>query len=372
MLTVDNAHAYLLDQGLISAGAVTEGDIEISSATRRNSNLQVTSSGGSNYLIKQPSDRQSEATHTLRREALFYAYCQEEPAVSRVESLLARLIYVDYEQAVLVLELLRHAVPLSRHYDQSTPTEFPVATAGAIGRALGLIHRTFQAPEVLGSPQLGFLEQGTPWVLQVHRPTPHLLADLSAANLELVRVLQADPDVGAQLDELRLAWQPQTVIHGDVRMDNFLVVPASDGAAGSVLYLVDWELVQVGDPAWDVAGALHDFVVLWVLSMPNDAPLSELVAAARHPFSVMRPAIAALWRNYCQVQGLTPGPSRSLLERTVRFSAARVIQAACEMAAYFPIMPPPAVLLLQIGVNLLADPEIGQRKFYGLGAEEAP
>ena len=51
------------------------------------------------------------------------------------------------------------------------------------------------------------------------------------------------------------------------------------------LWIVDWEAVGFGDPAWDVAGALQDFLVYWVFSMPMSHELTpeQMIAQARVP-----------------------------------------------------------------------------------------
>jgi hypothetical protein len=43
-----------------------------------------------------------------------------------------------------------------------------------------------------------------------------------------------------------------------------------------------------------------------------------------------------------------------------------MIQSAYEMSHGSPALPPPAVILLQIGSNILDDPELAQVQLYGL------
>lgn len=372
MLTVDNAGSYLRAQGLITANAAVDGDLDIMSATRRNRNLQVTTRSQGNFLIKQPNDRQTIAVDTLRREALFYVFCQNEPMTGSVRPLLPRLIRADLSEALLILELLREAKPLWRYYEESSAAVFPRAPAAAVGRALAAVHQTFETPEMLAHPGLAFLEAKAPWALGIHRPNPEVLTYMSSAQISLTRILQSQPEVRHELDELRKAWQPQAVIHGDVKMDNFILVPTGTADQEPALYLVDWEMVQLGDPAWDLGGAFHDFVYFWVLSMDHDVPLREMAAGARYPLSAMRPAIHALWSAYCQRKGLTVAEGSALLRRTVRYSAARVIQTAYEMARHFPVIPAPSVLMLQVGVNLLKGPARGLSDLYGLTEEGDP
>ncbi len=202
-----------------------------------------------------------------------------------------------------------------------------------------------------------------------------MLASLSPAGLRVFQILRSEPDVGDSLERLSLRWQSETVIHGDIKFDNILAGPPREGReAGDVgVWIVDWEFVQIGDPAWDVAAALHDDVVFWTSSMPQDPTLSaeERIEQARHPLEVVKRATRALWEGYLQAAGLDHGGSEAadLLGRAVAFSAARLILAAHELSLEQEDISVQAVLLLQIGMNLLADPESGQTNLYGIPSE---
>ncbi len=169
-------------------------------------------------------------------------------------------------------------------------------------------------------------------------------------------------------------WREETVIHGDIKADNILVASTHEGqsVASASIWLVDWEFVHRGDPAWDLASALHDFVMLWIGSMPLKPELAveEMIGRAKYPLSALRPAIRALWEGYSQTASCHAGAGGSsaleLLERAVAFSAARLIQAAHELSLEREVLPTQAVLLLQLGANLLADTCRGRLGFYGL------
>ena len=56
-------------------------------------------------------------------------------------------------------------------------------------------------------------------------------------------------------------------------------------------------MVGIGDPAWDLAGALQDFLVFWVssMSLSDELTADEMVAKARIPLTALRSAARALW-----------------------------------------------------------------------------
>lgn len=365
-VTVDTAPAFLHALGLVSGEAIVEGQLDIISATRRNRNLRVTQTTGPSYLMKQPSEPGADAVHTLRQEAQFYAYCWAAPRGEPLRAILPRLLHADLSRPLLILELLPDATPLWQRYERSRPEAFPAGAAALVGKALGRVHQAFQGAGPAGSQDLSWLGRELPWSFRLHRPRIESLASMSAANREMVQRMQHDPDLFRRLDEMGALWQGETLIHGDVKMDNCLTLP---GEGEERLVLVDWELVQWGDPAWDVAGALNDFLFFWVLSMPHDQPLEEMVAKARFPLPVLQPAVQALWRAYRDTRALRGEEAAALLERAVRFAAVRVLQTAYEIAGHFSVLPVPSVLLFQAAINLLLDPASGREELFGLEAD---
>jgi hypothetical protein len=134
------------------------------------------------------------------------------------------------------------------------------------------------------------------------------------------------------------------------------------------LWIGDWELVQYGDPAWDLAGALQNFLVFWVSTMPlsDEFTPEERIAQAGVPLADLRRAVRALWAGYRQAAALDEAERNNVLSRTVAFSAARLIQSAFEFADEAEVLPGQAVILLQISANLLDEPERGQLELYGI------
>ena len=366
MLNIDNAALYLLERGLVTVGSILEGELAIVNVARRNRNLRVERQDGPGYLVKQPDAPSPDGQHTLWREAGFFDLCLREPALAEIREIVPRLLHFDPNGPLLAFELLTAPANLWAHYTAFPAAQFPVETARTLGRALGTVHQTFRPLLAADDPRLRFLPRGAPWVLRVHKPGPELLASISQANYQTLRILQTQPGLSENLDRAGKLWTAETVIHGDVKSDNILVLTPGEGPP--VVRLVDWELVQAGDPAWDVAGALQDFILFWVFSMPINAglPVEEMVAGARFPLAVLQPALRAFWRGYRTAAGLGAAAANAVLARAVPFSAARLIQSAYELAHDSPSLPAHSVLLLQISANLLGDPETGQVELYGL------
>jgi hypothetical protein len=368
MLNVDNTADYLLEHGLISIRSILDDDLTIASAARRNLNLKVTRRESPGFLIKQPEGG-SAFDHTLRCEMAFYSFCEQEPSVAPILRFLPRLVFTDQSRTLLMLELLEQTKPLWDYVRSLETGHLPLETMGAIGHAIGVIHHTFRLPGPAADPRLSWLRRDVPWVMQVHKPGPELLASISPANYETLKILQTQEGLSKSLDALRRQWTPETMIHNDIKADNILV-HEKDPAKIS---LVDWELVQIGDPAWDIAGFLQDVIIFWVSSMSPALPTAEeMVASARYPLALLQSGVRAFWREYRASAEIARADADRLIERAVLFSSARLIQTAYEMAQLSTSLPPTAILLLQISANLLSDPETSQLQLYGLFQEVSP
>ncbi|MFI5459405.1 MAG: phosphotransferase [Isosphaerales bacterium] len=370
MLNVDCVTDFLREHGLIDNSWIIDGSLTIRSAARRNRNLKVEGPRGAGFLIKQPDNSAEGGFDTLRCEAVFHRFCGEEPAVAPITRILPRLLFSDIAEAVLVFELIADAGSLGSRLDAGNDQGLTVPAARALGHALGTVHRVLSLSDWMQDPRLAGLSRALPWAMLLHKPGPALLASLSAANFQTVRILQTDEGLGDRLDRLARQWRPETVIHGDIKLDNILVRPPRQEreTAPVELWIADWETVRIGDPAWDLAGALQDFLVFWVSSMPVSGELTveQMIAEARVPLEALRGAMRALWSGYRAGAGLGPADADGLLLRAVSFSAARLIQSVYEISYEADRLDGHSVVLLQIAANLLAEPELGQVQLYGI------
>ena len=365
-LDVDTTVVYLLESKLVDTTAIVAGDLVVRSALRRNRNLRVEHRQAQGYLLKQPDPGEWGGARTLGTEAGFHRLCQEEPAAAAVAEFVPRLRRHDPAGPLLVFELLVGTENLWQSYSARPASEFPLDITRALGRAVGTVHAAFRSPSLADHPFVTALPSAPPWVLSLHQPTSELLGRLGAAHRQTLRILQSDETLSARLDALRPEWRVETLIHGDLKSDNVLVAEQPGGPPA--VSLVDWEMVQRGDPAWDLAGVLQDFVLFWISRMPLDPKLApeERVAQSETPLAVLQLAIRAFWHGYCQAAAMAAGVTGELQRRAVLFSAARLIQSAYEKARGYDRLPADAVLALQIAANVLDRPAEAAFHLYGL------
>jgi aminoglycoside phosphotransferase (APT) family kinase protein len=235
------------------------------------------------------------------------------------------LIAYDRSEGVLICESPPNARDLADHHARG---RFSCTLAREAGRALARLHAvpTSALDGLADAPQQSSSTH-------LHRPGLETMRTLSGGAVDLTRIIQGSPELCAALDDLFASRSEDSVIHGDVRWDNFLAVRgASRRWAG--LQLIDWELCGVGDPAVDLGCFLGEYLRAWLQSVPIADPrdAARLLSHARLPLRRMRPAARAFWAAYIGHRGATPYELRATLHRSSRFAAVRLLMAALEEA----------------------------------------
>ena len=360
-LTVDTAAPYLLEHDLVTVEAIVDGDLEIIDAGRRNQNLKVIRRHGPSYLVKQPGEGERGTLATLRAEAAFYEYCR---GIDAMRTVLPALRASDRERGLIVLELI-DGRPLWGQFAIAPEAEFLSQAAAPLGSALASVHRTFR--ECTDTPWAAPLFGAQPWVFGVHRPAPEIFAVLSPANLQVIRTIQQSAAITAGLDHLRAIWVADTVIHNDLKGDNVLI---STRDATTRVCIVDWEMAQRGDAAWDVGAMFRDFLGYWLNSVPLSADLSpdDMLAKSSWPLSRLHPAARAFWQAYRASSGIDAAVEGDFLLRSIRSAAARMVQSAYELSLTQQQISNLAVAMLQLAENIFANPQVASLHLFGIPA----
>lgn len=364
LLDVDNAVPYLLERGYLAARDVIDGGVRVTSVSRRNRNLRVTRGDGTGFLVKQAEAVGSEAT--LGCEAAFYRMCAHDDRAAAMRPYAPTMVGVEEADRALFIELIGDAVPLTDLRGRYGDAALLVRLGRAIGLAVGTCHRAFPTLVEHPSRHADRLGRQVPWVLWVHRPGPEILDELSAGNRKTLHILQQRGDLARRLDVLRRGWRVETLIHGDLKADNLLIAGDVDG--DPTVKLVDWELAQLGDPAWDLGALLRDFVLAWIFSMPVGRGIGpeEMIAAAAHPLAGVQVGMRALWVAYLAAAEPRADHVAGLRLRAAGYAGALMIQTAYEHTQRASRLGNHEVLMLQVAANVLADPADAALALFGI------
>jgi aminoglycoside phosphotransferase len=219
-----------------------------------------------------------------------------------------------------------------------------VEWATALGSALTVLHEEGRAAwdEWPGRARSG--------PVGVHRPTPADMHGLSAAAMDALALLQRSASLCAHLDRLCVPPRPETLVHGDVRLENVIA------GEGSGLRLIDWECAGVGEALWDVALFIASCLGAWLSSTPQIPGVSpdRLVDESSLPLAAIRPGLRAFWLAYVQHASLD---TDSALHRCVALAAVRLVQLGVEAALDAEDLRAVPVLHFQLAHNMLERPD---------------
>ena len=149
----------------------------------------------------------------------------------------------------------------------------------------------------------------------------------------------------------------QTLIHGDMKWNNILIVKDKYHDQISKIKIVDWEFSGIGDPAWDIRGVLHDFIGFWLFSLPitGNEDAENLVTSTQCPLDNLKKAIRSFWKEYLNSGEINESESDKLLIRSTRYCAIRLIQKAYELHQSSSQLTNIGIYLIQTGINIVLD-----------------
>jgi hypothetical protein len=167
-----------------------------------------------------------------------------------------RILSRDDKEFLLTFPYLDGARTLQELIDGDESLDGVIPVIEQCGTAIGALH-SIAVEEATPFLSRNAGEQGTaPDPLDLFRHlTPEHYANASGAELELWQLFHHDAELLAGLRswlESHATEPGLTLIHGDLRPDQFLV--SSEGVA-----LIDWEELTVGSPSRDLAGVVGAF-----------------------------------------------------------------------------------------------------------------
>src|SRR5262249_38068356 len=152
------------------------------------------------------------------------------------------------------------------------------------------------------------------------------------------------------LEELRQAWQADTLIHADIKWDNWLAWVDPAASRSPRVKLVDWEFAGLGDPCWDLGAVFADYLSVWLFSIPitGETPPEHFLALARYPLAQMHPAMRAFWQAYVRRRDFAAPTAQHTLLRAVQYGAARLLHKGFEQLQASPQLLGTTVCLVQL------------------------
>lgn len=352
-LTLPRLHLYLLDKGFLDADSLLRGDYLASQMQTRNLIFRVARREAPSLFVKQLISFDASNTYVLQKDATCLWLIKNHPAFAKLAAYVPGYFGFDADRQVLVTEYLAEAINLEEHARQHGGALAP-AVADLLPALLASYHFAL-GDDVLRSRPVQFFPRQVPWVLSLAEPNAAmqqaLLTATQAPNPALAAV-QASPDFCQMLAALHTEWAGNSLIHGDLKWMNVLLLPADDGPR---LNIIDWEIADIGDPLWDAGGLVQSLLAGIIHYDPVVSALSfGLVPGVGLPhLAPAWPAVRHFWEQYVALTGLGPEVAEAALAKVLRYAGARLLQTAIEQNMAWATLQPAPTKLLQASYALL-------------------
>ncbi len=348
-LTDKNILHYLLARGLVTPSAAVDGDVQIIQGERRHRHFRIERQHGPGLFVKQVKQWDPATQACLEREAACYRLAAGDDGFAALREWVPAFRDWDPARRVLSVELFAGAKNFTQYHGQEGTA--PAEIAGEVGTMLGQWHREIRLEP--GDPRLGHLFEGrVPWILVLHRNPAQGFHPQGHGAHYVADTLRRDPTLSQAMEELARRYRPTCLIHGDVKWDNLLVTGDGDGNG---VRIVDWEIADVGDPLWDVAGVFQSYLVFWLLSMPLTSGVApaQIEQQANFPLPEIQPAFRAFWDAYLEARDLAGGDAEAALTTALRYTAARMTQTTYEAGVTYGQAIPQLRYMMQLAQNTL-------------------
>lgn len=351
-ISTENVAEYLISHKILDVESIISGGLTIIDSSRRNRNIRIMENSKKGFLIKQPRLTSIGNITTIKKEALVYLLSQTDPDLFAIHHIVPQITDFDDINNILITELIINSTPLQEHLIRSKGDI--QKEAAILGKMMGQYHSTFSVLKDRQKLKL-INEKSVPPSL-VLRPQPEIFVEINPSRLEFLKLMQRDKDFYKSALEALAEWEPKTIIHSDIKFDNILVFRESD--KNLRLKIVDWEAVSLGDPAWDIACVLQEFIRLWIDFFPSmkSESVNQLISKTDYPLQKLQPSIRAFWGAYVEKNKMPKSQSHKLLLKSVVFSAMRMMQSVYESLASAQIYYQNLTYMIQISFNILKNP----------------
>ena len=202
----------------------------------------------------------------------------------------------------------------------------------------------------------------TPWMFTFLQNAETTMPAMSDGTKQCVAAMRQQPEIVSGLAAMQAGWQQTCLIHGDIKWDNFLTTEEGD-----TLKLIDWELADIGDPSWDVAGVLAAYLQTWIFAqsgVPVVAQGPAQLSSGR--LEDIWPALNSFWHQYAAGMHWTAEQAREQLVRAAYYSSGRLLLTAIEMHIGAPQMFPVLQGVLQQALQILKNPYGCVKEIFGI------
>ncbi|MDX1911951.1 MAG: phosphotransferase [Saprospiraceae bacterium] len=353
-LTIKNVGTFLMEKGLLSPKSIVDGDFMVTQSQNRNAIFRIHIRNGKSLFVKQLVSFDPQNSYFLQKDATCLWLIKNEKTFKSLSEFVPQYYGYDPEKQVLIVEYIPEAKNMEEIYQERKL--LPPELLQQVAKILSAYHFTLDQ-KTLSNRSVQFFMRQLPWTFQFAASSganSHIFDTAQGAN-PVVNYLKQNEEFITLMKHHHKEYQFSTLIHGDIKWVNFILPDINDAAT---LKLIDWELADIGDPLWDVAGIIQSLFTSKILMTAPNAPLQGGNSITEVQMNQTMAEIECLWSAYCRYQGFKEAAKQSGLKKTLQFAGMRLVQTAFEHNVMSPQILPNTIKLLQVSHSLMKGADI--------------
>ncbi|QXP58986.1 phosphotransferase [Olleya sp. HaHaR_3_96] len=317
-MTNNNLISYLINKAFVNANDVITGDFIFHQIISRNSIFKVALGKGNGLFIKQLQNMSAHEIYWMQKDATTHYLFHKSECYRETQKYIPKYHGYDPLSHVLVLDFFKEATDL-----YNLVTKYQVLShqhAEQIADIFISFHKDIEE-EIVNNKSLQFYNREVPFILRLPE-----FADKQNPKEKIFEIIKNDEILREGLSQLYMEWKGNSLIHGDIKLANFLVT--NQGHYEEVK-LIDWETSNIGDPLWDVAGLVQSYLSISIFSQYLN--LNELDTDGKKEISLVeyKSVLRTFWKRYSNYYAWNE-ELENVQMKIMRFTAARLLQTAKE------------------------------------------
>jgi thiamine kinase-like enzyme len=346
-LTQKNITFYLLDKGFLHPDYFLSGDYTLSPQMSRNSIFKIQHQKDNGLFVKQLVQQDHTNRYLMQKDATSHYLIHQSNLYKETAQYIPKYYGYDPNHHILITEYFQNTKSI--HEEVFRTKTISEAHAKKMAEILASFHFDIR-DEINSDESLQFYSGDLPWILKMGNLSN---TNGRGGNNGVVTEIQKNPNLVKKIENIAAQWETYSLIHGDVKWINFIVTED-----GKDVKLIDWEIADLGDPLWDVAGALQSYFSSWILSFDNR--YKEYIKTPNTEFltiEIMLPIIKIFWDTYAKLKKYSKADKKQKLLKTLKYTAARMIQTAFENNTSQNQIKNNSLKMIQFCDNLLTNTE---------------
>jgi len=358
-LSPENVYQYLHKRQLINEHDVIKGHFMVLPVKTRNTIMKILVKPHNSLFVKQ-MDSDLISNNLFLREIKAYNLFKNNIEFAPLAFIVPELLDYDDENNILVTELLYNSKNLYEYY--MLTKNFDIDLAYGQAEILSACHII---PD--SKTDISAFPKTLPWVLQLDKYDANQFFLNNEFSANIIQLIKENHVLQNTLIDLAASWQYTHFIHGDVKWINFLITE-DDGIFKQTL--IDWELADIGDPLWDVAGLIQSYITVWLLGFDNNNPSSYELPNYMQPYDIKntQSSAQAFLYKYMQLKEYPESYYAVFLTKVMQLTAARIIQTSVEGITYNSKIEANNMRCIQLAFNIMNDPIAALNELFNIKA----